>query len=312
MSSKLTGIIAAMVTPFKGDGVDYGTFAKQANFLIENGASALAYPMHYGESLSLRDGERNECARVMVETAAGRVPTFINVSSAGSDLSVDAAKAAAKAGSSGIVLLPPYYWKPDPEQIIEHFVAAATAHGGELIVYNNVGATGVSITIDILRTLVDRIPGFIGVKDASFDMQTFTGYCQVAQDVPRLAVYTGIEYLLTSMPVGGSGCFAAACEVAPRLTRALYEACAAGNLAEARELQYKMHTLLGRLMQVYPSTIKYAMELMDRPVGETRRPIRHLSDAEKQATKQVLAALGLFDSEPRGWTQTASGRRAVA
>jgi 4-hydroxy-tetrahydrodipicolinate synthase len=312
MSSKLTGIIAAMVTPFKGDGVDYETFAKQANFLIENGASALAYPMHYGESLSLRESERNECARVMVEAAAGRVPTFINVSSAGTDLSVDAAKAAAKAGSSGIVLLPPYYWKPGPEQIVEHFVAATNAHGGKLIVYNNAGATGVSITIDILRTLIDRIPGFIGVKDASFDMPTFTGFCQVAQGVPRLAVYTGIEYLLTSVPAGGNGCFAAACEVAPRLTRALYEACAADKLAEARELQYKMHTLLGRLMQVYPSTIKYAMELMGRPVGETRRPIRHLTDAEKQATKQVLASLGLLDTEPRGWTQTASGRRAVA
>jgi 4-hydroxy-tetrahydrodipicolinate synthase len=311
MSSKLTGVIAAMVTPFKGDGVAYDTFAKQAEFLVANGASALAYPMHYGESLSLRDSERNECARVMAQVAKGRVPTFINVSSAGTDLSVDAAEAAAKAGSDGIVLLPPYYWKPGPEQIIEHFVAAANAHGGKLIVYHNVGATGVAITPDILRALIDRIPGFVGLKDASFDMQTFTGFCQVAQDVPRLAVYTGIEYLLTSVPVGGSGCFAAAGEVAPRLTRALYEACATGKIAEARELQYKMHTLLGRLMQVYPSTIKYAMELMGRPVGETRRPIRHLTDAEKQATKQVLASLGLFDTEPQGWAATPT-RRAVA
>jgi len=312
MSSKLTGIIAAMVTPFKGDGVDYDTFAQQANFLIENGASALAYPMHYGESLSLRDSERNECARVMAQVAAGRIPTFINVSSAGTDLSVDAAEAAAKAGSDGIVLLPPYHWQPGPEQIIEHFVAAANAHGGKLIVYNNVGATGVAITNDILRAFVAQIPGFIGLKDASFDMPTFTGFCQIAQDVPRLGVYTGIEYLLTSVPVGGSGCFAAACEVAPRLTCALYEACATGKTVEARALQYKMHTLLGRLMQVYPSTIKYAMELMGRPVGETRRPIRQLTDAEKQATKEVLNSLGLFDTEPRGWSQTASGRRAVA
>jgi 4-hydroxy-tetrahydrodipicolinate synthase len=312
MSSKLTGIIAAMVTPFKGDGVDYDTFAKQADFLIENGASALAYPMHYGESLSLRDSERNECARVMAEAAAGRVPTFVNVSSAGTDLSVDAAKAAAKAGSDGIVLLPPYYWKPETAQIIEHFVATASAHGGKLIAYNNIGATGVAITPDILHTLIDRIPGFIGLKDASFEMKMFTGFCQIAQNVPRLAVYTGIEYLLTSVPVGGNGCFAAAGEVAPRLCRALYEACAAGKIAEARELQYKMHTLLNRLMQVYPSTIKYAMELMGRPVGETRRPIRHLTDAEKKATKDVLTSLGLFDTEPQGWTQSGSARRAVA
>jgi 4-hydroxy-tetrahydrodipicolinate synthase len=311
MSPELTGIIAAMVTPFKGDGVDYDTLGKQAEFLIANGASALAYPMHYGESLSLRDSERNQCARVMAEVAAGRVPTFVNVSSAGTDLAVEAAEAAAKAGSDGIVLLPPYYWKPGPEQIIEHYVSAAKAHGGKLIVYNNVDATGVSVTTDILHTLVERIPGFIGLKDASFDMKTFTEFCMVARDVPRLAIYTGIEYLLTSVPVGGRGCFAATGEVAPRLCRALYDACAAGKIAEAQQLQYKMHVLLGRLMQVYPSTIKYAMELMGRPVGETRRPIRHLTDAEKQGTKQTLSALGLFESEPQGWSQSSS-KRAVA
>ena len=312
MSPELTGIIAAMVTPFKGDGVDYDTFAKQAEFLIANGASALAYPMHYGESLSLRDSERNQCARVMAEVAAGRVPTFVNVSSAGTDLTVDAAEAAAKAGSDGIVLLPPYYWKPGAEQIIDHYVSAAKAHGGKLIVYNNAGATGVSVTLDILHTLVDRIPGFIGLKDASFDMKTFTEFCMVARDVPRLAIYTGIEYLLTSVPVGGKGCFAAAGEVAPRLCRALYEACAAGKIAEAQQLQYKMHLLLGRLMQVYPSTIKHAMALMGRPVGETRRPIRHLTDAEKQATKQTLTELGLFESEPQGWAQASPAKKAVA
>lgn len=312
MSPQLTGIIAALVTPFKNDGVDYDTFAKQANFLVENGASALAYPMHYGESLSLRDSERNECASVMAQVAAGRIPTFVNVSSAGTDLSVDAAEAAAKAGSDGIVLLPPYYWKPGPEQIIDHYVSAAKAHGGKLIVYNNVGATGVSITPDILRTLVDRIPKFIGLKDASFDMKTFTEFCLAARDVPRLAIYTGIEYLLTSVPVGGKGCFAATGEVAPRLARSLYEACAAGKIAEAQQLQYNMHVLLGRLMQVYPSTIKYAMALMGRPVGETRRPIRHLTDAEKQATKETLTALGLFETEPQGWSKPSSQGRAVA
>jgi 4-hydroxy-tetrahydrodipicolinate synthase len=311
MSAKLTGIVAAMVTPFKGDGVDYDAFAKQTNFLIENGANALAYPMHYGESLSLREAERNDCAKIMAEVSAGRVPTFVNVSSAGTDLSVDSAKAAAKAGADGIVILPPYYWEPGPDQIVEHIAAAASAHGGKVIVYNNFGATGVTITIDILRTLIDKVPGLTGVKDASFDMKLFTGYAQVAKDVPRLSLFTGIEYLLTSVPVGGNGCFAAAGEVAPRLCRALYEACAAGRIAEARDLQYKMHTLLGRLMQAYPSTIKYAMELMGRPVGETRRPIRHLTDAEKKATKEALTSLGIFDDEPRGWSEAAP-RRAVA
>src|SRR4051812_6026503 len=132
MTNKLTGIITAVATPFKGDGVDYDTFAKQVEFLVANRMDALAFPKHYAESLSLRVSEREECARIMVEVAAGRVPTFINVSSAGTDLAIDAARHAAKIGSTGIVLLPPYYWKPGPAEIIDHFVQVSAAHGGQV------------------------------------------------------------------------------------------------------------------------------------------------------------------------------------
>lgn len=314
MKPKLAGIIGAPVTPFKSDKVDYDTFAKQVSFLVDNGVDALAHPMHIGESLNMRDDERRELARVLVEAAGGRVPTFVNVSFAGTDLSVDLARYSAKVGSTGIVLLAPYYWAPAPAQIIEHFVSAASAHGGQLIAYNNIHATNVSLTVDICRALLDRIPGFSGLKDASFNMETFTDYCQLAEEAPQLAIYTGIEHLLPSMPVGGNGCFSACSEVAPRIVRALYEACAA-NDAKARKLQFKVRQLLKRLMYNYPSTIKYGMELMDRPVGETRHPIPHLTAAEKKATQEDLASLGVFETEPHGWvaqTRTAAGReRAV-
>jgi len=312
MATKLAGIVGAPVTPFKADGVDYETFAQQVNFLIDNGVDALAHPMHIGESLNLRDEERRELARVLVQAAANRVPTFVNVSFAGTDLSVDLARHSAKVGSTGIVLLAPYYWEPAPQGIIEHFIAAASAHGGQLIAYNNVHATNVSLTIDICRTLLQRIPGFGGLKDASFNMPTFTAYCGLADQAPHpLAVYTGIEHLLPSIAVGGSGCFSACTEVAPRMVRALYQACVAGDGATARDLQQKMLRLLDRLMRTYPSTIKYAMELMDRPVGETRRPIPALTAAEKQATQDDLAALGILENEPHGWARAAPGAASL-
>lgn len=311
--AKLTGIIGAPVTPFKSGTVDHDTFAKQVNFLIANGVDALAYPMHIGESLNLRDQEYRDAARVLVETAANRVPTFINTSSASTDYSTDLARYCGKIGSTGIVLLPPYHWKPEPKDLVAHFVAAAEAHGGRLIAYNNVPATGVSLTIDICRTLLDRIPGFVGVKDASFNMETFSEYCDLAENT-RLAIYTGIEHLLTSVPVGGSGCFSACSEVAPRVVRSLYDACAASDIPQARKIQFKVRRLLERLMRTYPSTIKYAMELMGRPVGGTRAPIRALTPDERAATKHELSTLGIFDTEPLGWSgqaQPAARQRAL-
>jgi len=54
-------------------------------------------------------------------------------------------------------------------------------------------------------------------------------------------------------------------------------------------------------MHNYPATIKYAMELLDRPVGLTRRPIMPLSSDEKKWVKSELTALDIFDTEPLGW-----------
>jgi dihydrodipicolinate synthase/N-acetylneuraminate lyase len=98
----IEGVINTMVTPFTKDGdVDYATFEKQVLFLLANGAKTLAYPMHYGESLNLRENEYKECAKIVVETANGKVPTFINVSSAGTDITCDYAKHAAQIGADG-------------------------------------------------------------------------------------------------------------------------------------------------------------------------------------------------------------------
>lgn len=307
MTSSYAGIVGAPVTPFKSDNtVDYETFAKQVNFLVENGVSLVAHPMHIGESVNLTDGERRELARVLVNAAAGRVPTFVHVSFAGTDLAMDLARHSVKAGATGIVLMAPYHWRPGPQAIVEHFVSVTEACGGKLIVYNNPKATNVELSMDVLGQLMDRLPGFVAIKDATFHMETFTDICElIARKSKQIAAYTGIEYLLTSVPVGGQGCFSACSEVAPRLTAGLYQACAHGDTAKARELQFKVRRLLKVVMHNYPATIKYAMELLGRPVGTTRRPILPPTAAEKAWVKAELTALGVFENEPQGWSASA-------
>jgi 4-hydroxy-tetrahydrodipicolinate synthase len=178
----------------------------------------------------------------------------------------------------------------------------ADAAGGELIVYNNPAAVNIDLGVDVLEKLIDRIPGFVAIKDATFNMEVFTDTCElVARKGKPIAVFTGIEYLLTSMPVGGRGCFSACSEIAPQLTQQLYQACATGAFAKAQPLQFKVRRLLKVAMHNYPATIKYAMELLDRPVGLTRRPIMPLSADEKKWVKSELTAMDIFDTEPLGW-----------
>lgn len=302
MKTALSGIVGAAATPFdKNNKVDFKTFTKQVNFLIENGASLLAHPMHANESINLTMEERKELARVFVQSAGGRLPTFIHVSFGSTDQSLELATHAVKVGATGIILLAPYYWRCERDAIIDHFMTVAGNLEGQLFAYNNVPATGVELSPDIIRELLERLPNFVALKDASFDMRYFTEICRLIADSGKdVSVFTGVEYLLTSMPVGGRGAMGGCLEIAPRLSIGLYNACADMNIEKARPLQYKANQLLNTLLSNVAAH-KYALELMGRPIGLPRKPIQPLTSEAKAHIEETLKRLGILDEEPRGW-----------
>ncbi len=299
---QVKGIFGAPTTAFDSEGnVDYDTFARQVDFLIEHGMPYLAHPMHIGESLNLREEERKELARTLVEAAAGRVPVFVHVSAPGTDNCVHLARHAQTVGAEGVVVLSPYHWEPGPEALLDHFLTVARSVEIAVIAYNN-PRLKVTIGHDVLARMVENLPNLYAMKDASFDMNYFTGACRIAAGAREdFSVLTGIEWLLTSMPVGGAGSFSNCGEVAPRLVCALFDACASGAYERARPLQHKMGLLLELLQRNYPATVKYAMEVMGRPVGQTRKPIPPLDEEEKARARKTLEDLGVVDTEPRGW-----------
>ena len=94
--------MGALVTAFHGDGsVDYETFEKQVNFLIDAGLPFIAHPMHIGESPNLTVQERKDLATCLVKAAGGRVPTFVNVSMHGTDNMLDMASHVETTGATG-------------------------------------------------------------------------------------------------------------------------------------------------------------------------------------------------------------------
>ena len=304
MENGFKGIVGAPVTPFtQDDKIDLETFAKQVNFLIENGVHLLAHPMHVGEAPSLTMEERESLAQCMVKTADGRVPVFVHVSMPGTKLSAELARRCEKIGATGIVLLPPYYWRPPEEAQLGHFIDICGDSSLQLICYNNINATQVEISHGTLVQLLERLPNFVGFKDASFDMKYFTEACRLTSEIsPDFSMFTGVEYLLPSMPVGGSGAFSGCAEVAPKLTIGLYDACARMDFESARPLQYEISQLLSvRTNNQLCAYVKYAMELMGRSVGETRSPVLPLDSEVKDLVKGTLKSIGVLEEEPRGW-----------
>ena len=291
------------MTPFTGDNrIDFATLQRLVDFLIRHGAQAIGLPMHIGESINMSAEERRDLARAGVEAAAGRVPVFVNVSLPGTDEVIALARHAESVGAKGVIVISPYHWQPARAALIEHFAVVAKSIGISLIAYNYPERLGVTLTPDLLLELIERCPNFVGLKDAGINMEYFTEACRVTQAAqPDFAVFTGVEYFLPGMVVGGSGAFSACGAVAPQLTKAVYDACAQENYVRARPLQHKLSHVFNLIKVDYPAGIKAAMELMGRPAGPTRRPIPPLGADARLRLKSELDRLGILADEPHGW-----------
>ncbi|MFQ5913439.1 MAG: dihydrodipicolinate synthase family protein [Nitrospinota bacterium] len=302
-TNSFRGVVGTPVTPFTKDNkVDLKTFQKLVNFLIENGIHALSIPMHIGESLNLTMEERKKVAEAALEAVDGRVPTMVNTSLPGTDQVVSLSRHAEKIGCSAVVVITPYHWQPPPEAILDHFITVASAVSIPVLGYNYPERLGVSLTLDVISKLIEHRENFVGLKDASFNMEYFTEACRITSELrPGFSMFVGIEYMLPSMVVGGAGSFSACGAVAPKLIHNLYHACADGDFRRARDFQHKLSRLWSVIKVGYPSTIKAAMEIMGRPVGDTRKPITPLGEEAKSRLRRQLAEFGILEEEPRGW-----------
>jgi len=298
------GVMHVPVTPFTNDlAVDYGTFEKLVDWHIRQDPSSLCVILHIAESLNLTVAEHKKLIEMSVQVTHGRVPLIANVSMASTDQAVDLARHAEKAGADAVICLSPYYWPVPEEALYEHFVKVATATALPFMIYNSPIYQGVSLTPKFLVRLMERLPHFIGEKEASHNFEYFIEARRATQAVrPEFGLILGVEYILPSVSMGGVGSMATGGGVAPRLLQRLYDLCAAGKFFEAAPLQDKASQLWQLFKPEYPAPIKAAMEIMGRPTGPVRGPMRPLDAAQKAGLRKSLDALGLLDgSEPTGW-----------
>jgi len=299
------GIMQAPVTPMYEDfAVDYVTLEKVVDFHTRTPRNTGVLALYNkAEPHALTIEERKQIAEVTNNTVAGRLPVIIHVGHPSTDVAVELAVHAQKTGAFGIVCITPYYWSLTQAEILAHFERLLGAVDIAVLAYNNprrLEAGGLSN--ELLLELIDRYPHFVGMKDASHAMDSFTEYCRVLQNArPDFAVMTGIEYLAGSMPVGGTGSFSACGAIAPTLTYDLWDAIQASKWDEVFDLQHKASYIHQQFNDQYPSSLKIGMELMGRPVGPCRSPLPTGDDETRARVGRVLEECGVFENESHGW-----------
>ena len=288
-----TGLCTALVTPFRGDGVNYEMLEALIERQIRSGADAIVLAGTTGESPTLTDAEKLEIFRVGVNTAAGRTKIIAGTGSNSTAKAVDLSAKAAHIGVDAILAVTPYYNKSTQPGLLQYYTAVAEASGLPVIAYNVPSRTGVDIRVDTCRVLAE-IPGIAGIKEASGDISKIGRILAACGD--ELPVYSGNDdQTVPVMALGGSGVISVASNVVPRPMKELTDACLTGAYPKAAAIQRKLLKLMDLMFcQVNPIPVKAAMKLIGFDCGSCRPPLDGLPDADVQKLRDCLDELELL------------------
>jgi 4-hydroxy-tetrahydrodipicolinate synthase len=289
-----TGCGTALVTPFSRDGsIDERTVRALARRQVDAGVHFLVPCGTTGESPTLSDDERVRVVELVVEAAEGRVPVLAGAGGYDTREVIASAQRMKRAGAAGILSVTPYYNKPTPEGLFQHYSAIAGETGLPLIVYNVPGRTGCNVDVATLVRLT-AVPGIVGVKEASGNM---TQMCDVCGAVPDdFVVLSGDDALtLPLMAVGGGGIISVAANEVPSEMVRMVELAAQNNFAAARDIHRALLPLLQvNFIESNPVPVKSAMAAMGLIEEQYRLPMVPPRDGSRARIRQVLEKMGLL------------------
>ncbi|MBV1917949.1 MAG: 4-hydroxy-tetrahydrodipicolinate synthase [Sphingomonadaceae bacterium] len=288
-----SGSIPALVTPFRDGKFDEEAFRRFVSWQVESGSSGLVPCGTTGESPTLSHEEHMKVTEVCIEVAAGRVPVIAGAGSNSTAEAVMLASHADKAGADAVLVVTPYYNKPNQEGMYRHFKAVHDAISIPVMVYNIPGRSIVDLSLDTMDALA-QLPRIAGVKDATGDIVRVSDYLErIGPDFCQLS--GNDETALAHFAHGGSGCISVSANVAPRLCADFQDALASGDLAKAQVLNARLHPLhLAMFTDTSPGPCKYALSRVhDWISAEVKLPIVDCNEASRAAVDAALEHAGL-------------------
>ena len=292
------GCYTVLVTPFTPDGaaVDLPALRRLVEFQVAEGVRGLIPLGSTGEFLSVSREERAAIVDCVVGTAAGRVPVLVGTGMEDTRDAVALSREAEALGADGVMVIPPFYSVPTPEELQRHYDAIARAIGIPIMVYNNPATANVDLTPAILSDL-SRIPNCRYVKESTLEVTRVRDILAVCGD--RMDVFAGVLGYESAW-LGAIGWVAVCSNVAPRLSSDMFHAAA---FEADRDRALALYRRLAPLLPWvggprYVAGTKAAFRLMGMDMGDPRPPRLPLPPRDRPALAAVLRGIGLDVAAP--------------
>jgi 4-hydroxy-tetrahydrodipicolinate synthase len=278
------GILTAMVTPFDAQGrVDEEAFVNMVHHLLDNGSDGLVVAGTTGEGATLKDDEKVRIWELAVAEAGG-APVIAGTGTYDTAHSVHLTELAAETGVDGVLVVTPYYNKPNRRGLRAHFEAVAAASDKPVLLYNIPGRCVIDLPNEFLRELAQAIPNVVAVKQARVeDIEAIDGMDLLAGNDDTLAEV---------LDKGGTGGICVSSHIVGTEMR---------RMIDEPDARHEIHEQLRDIFDVMfitasPTPVKAALNMLGVPAGGLRLPMVEASEEEEAAIRGVLERHGLLSA----------------
>ena len=286
----LTGVFTALPTPFLADGsLDTVNLLKLLHAQLAAGVQGVVLLGTTAETPTLTESEKKTildlCTPVLKEHHA-RV--IIGAGTNNTHTTVENVRQAAAYQPDAVLVVTPYYNKPNPAGLLAHYQAAAGA-GIPLIMYHIPGRTGLKVPASVLANLLAHVPQLIGIKECDYDMSQVTD--TAVKYAHKISYLCGNdEFLLQYLSIGASGTISAAASVlAPAFVK-MYQLFKAGNTQEAFSVFTQVYRLIKACyVETNPTCIKYMLSKLGFGTATVRAPLGEIASENKTKIDQLLS-----------------------
>ena len=288
------GSIPALITPFANGGVDGKAFQDLVDWQIKQGSHGVVPCGTTGESPTLTHDEDMRVTRLCVEAAAGRVPVIAGTGSNNTEEAIRLTRAAKEAGADAVLVVTPYYNKPNQEGLYAHYKAIHDAVEIPIVIYNIPGRSIVDLSVETMARLAE-LSNIVGVKDATADL---TRPAKTRRAIgPDFAQLSGEDATVVPfLAQGGHGCISVTCNVAPRACADLHEAWQRRDVETVQQINDRLMPLHEALfMEPSPGPVKYAASLLGLADNKLRLPLVPIKPETEVKVREAMVHAGLIN-----------------
>jgi dihydrodipicolinate synthase/N-acetylneuraminate lyase len=290
--AEFEGVVPALVTPMDSDGeLDEKSLRKVIEFNVQSGVHGMWMAGGTGESILLTDEENGRIAQAAVDQVKGRAKIIMHVGAPTTTRAVKMATVAAHFGVDAICCVPPFFYPPGEDEVIDHFRQVAAAASLPFFAYNLPQCTGFTVTPEFVAKARERVPELIGLKHSSHNLYHLREFVRAG-----LTCFMGSgQMMLPAMTLGAAGCIDGPLCMAPELWLELWRAFHSGELERASKAQEHASRLTDLVWKHGNPRVEKAVLSwrLDIDCGDPRPPRLPFTEQQRSQVLAAVAQLGI-------------------